>query len=317
MASPTVLLTIYCVLIVGSSLFGGFVTTLIRLTHGRMQFLTAAISGLMLGVGVWHQVPHALTTSSGPKSIDWCMGWMLAGMLLTFAMLRIGHVHIHATQADEAPDADPVNANHSGHAHDHDHDHACHHSQPGRAVSWVGVLLGLSLHTLLDGVALAAHVEADSLHHAGSVIWLMGLGTFAGIFLHKPLDSMSITGLMAARGWSLGWRHLANAGYALMCPIGALLFHWGARQFSQSQEQFVSAGLAMSGGVFICIALSDLLPEVDFSSAGRFTRAFTVLAGVAVAWSIGFLEPEHAHDPKPPADHKHSHDHRHDHGHKH
>ena len=73
----------------------------------------------------------------------------------------------------------------------------------------------------------------------------------------------------------------------------------------------------MSGGVFICIALSDLLPEVDFSSAGRFTRAFTVLAGVAVAWSIGFLEPEHAHDPKPPADHKHSHDHPHDHGHKH
>jgi len=307
-----ILLTVYCLLIVGASLFGGFVTSLIRLTHRRMQHLTAGIGGLMLGVGVWHQIPHALATVSGPGAINWCMGWMLAGLLLTFAMLRLGHVHIHAEPENEAPDGN--DAKPSDCSHDHDHDHAA----SGRAVSWFGIFLGLSLHTLLDGVALAAHVQADSLHHAGEVTWLMGLGTFVGIFLHKPLDSLSITGLMVARGCSARWRHLINGGYSLMCPLGAMLFHWGVQQFSKSQAEFVSAGLAMSGGVFICIAMSDLLPEVDFSSRGRIARAFTVLLGVAAAWAIGLLEPEQAHEAAArPEAHKHEyHNHKHAQGHK-
>ena len=52
---------------------------------------------------------------------------------------------------------------------------------------------------------------------------MAGVGTFLGVALHKPLDSLSITTLMAARGWSRKAQLVVNLGYALMCPLGVLL----------------------------------------------------------------------------------------------
>lgn len=69
---------------------------------------------------------------------------------------------------------------------------------------------GLCLHTILDGVALASHVESEALHEHPGTWTLLGFGTFLGIVLHKPLDSLSITSLMLAAGWSAGWRHAVN-----------------------------------------------------------------------------------------------------------
>ncbi len=332
------LLSVYCVLIVGSSLFGGVLPNLVKLTHTRMQLLISAVGGLMLGVALLHQLPHALVAvedSAAPT--DWCVNWMLGGVLLTFVLLRMFHAHHHEPLAeDSTPGACDK------HDHDHDdakpdhkhsesscpaqlpaesphHDHG--HSHGASGASWLGILLGLSLHTLLDGIALSAHVEADALHgHDG---WLLGLGTFAGIVLHKPLDSLSITTLMAARGWSKSARHLVNVGYSLMCPLGALLFHLGVQRFSGQQAQIISAGLAMSAGVFLCISLSDLLPEIDFHSHNRVRLTVALLLGVVLAWGIGFLEPEHSHggsesarsDAKSGPNKSHKHDH--DHGHKH
>lgn len=205
-----------------------------------------------------------------------------------------------------------------GCGHDHDHDHGGHHHHhhhehlpPKSTGGWIGIALGLALHSLLDGMALGAHVEAD--HQHGGLTFL-GLATFLGIFLHKPLDSLSITSLMAASGWSSASRHAVNAGYALMCPAGAVLFMLGVQSLGGHAAAVISAALAFSAGIFLCIALSDLLPEVEFHShdKGKLSAAF--LLGIAMAWGIGFLEPEHAHGSSSAHD-THSHDH--DHGHSH
>ena len=62
-----------------------------------------------------------------------------------------------------------------------------------------------------------------------------------------------------------------------------------------------SAALAFSAGVFISIALSDLLPEVQFHSHDRLKLSAALLAGALVAWGIGFAEPKHAHGKPGPA----------------
>ena len=155
-------------------------------------------------------------------------------------------------------------------------------------------------------------------------MYLLGIGTFLGVFLHKPLDSLSITSLMAVRGWSRQAQLLVNAGYALMCPAGVLLFVWGAGRFSEQHAAFVSAALAAAAGVFLCIALSDLLPEIELHAHDRFSLSATLVVGVLLAWGIGFLEPAHVHDhggAHLPSAHGDSpdrtHDHDHDHGHAH
>ena len=150
----------------------------------------------------------------------------------------------------------------------------------------------MAFHSIGDGLALGAGMEADVLH--GATAW-MGLGTFLAVALHKPVDSISITTLMAASGWSAKSRMIVNAGFSLICPLGALLFVLGVQEFSGSQATIVGLALAVSAGVFICIALGDLLPEMEFHAHNRARLTLALLAGVAIAWGIRFLEPPHAH----------------------
>jgi zinc and cadmium transporter len=86
-----------------------------------------------------------------------------------------------------------------------------------------------------------------------------------------------------------------NFGYALMCPVGAALFLFGIRAATGHEPMIAAAALAFSAGVFVSIALSDLLPEVQFHSHDRLKLSLAVLFGALVAWSIGWFEPSHAH----------------------
>lgn len=328
----TLPLVIYCALVVAASAVGGVLPNFLRLTHTRLQVMMSLIGGLMLGVGFLHQLPHAvviLSESGMPRALDWSAGWMLVGLVTMFFLLRMFHFHQHDAFEDDASHGHDC----GGHDHDHDHAHDRHVPDPEKtgiseqpyttqlpvlhehggphATSWMGVALGLSLHTLTDGLALAAHVEADARHAAG--LLLPGLATFLGIALHKPLDSLSITSLMTASGWQPWSRHLVNLTYALLCPAGVILFHLGLRSMSAGQNVFVGTALAFSAGVFVCISLSDLLPEVQFHTHDRWRLSLSLVAGLFVAWAIGFLEPEHTHgsalSPIPAHEHDHGHDH--------
>jgi len=311
MVWPVTLLTIYCVLIAMSALFGGLLPSLLNLTHRVMQYLVSLIGGLMLGVALFHQLPHAVATMSGDgyspgAALDWCVGFLMLGLLTTFFMLRMFHFHHHEAVVSDA-DKDHLCGHDHDHdlgqeclgSHDHDHDSAGHqHSHhPAQGASWLGIFFGLAIHSLIDGVALAANVTADAMYNRDfhqSVVWLLGIPTFVGIVLHKPLDSLSITTVMAAGGWSARWRNLVNVGYALMCPIGAAVFYLGIQQFA-FQYFLLAFALGFSAGVFLCISLSDLLPEVQFHSHDRMRLSLALLIGVFTAWAIGFAEHGHMH----------------------
>lgn len=297
-ARPRMLLAVYSALIVAASLSGGWLPFLFHFTHTRMQLLVSLVAGLMLGIAVFHLLPHALH-EMGPdeKAVDRVAIWLMAGLLGMFFLIRAFHFHQHS--AVEVLDEH----RHEGHEHAHHHHaHRHHDASPAacshqrahlHALSWIGVAFGLAVHTLIDGIALAASVQAEAGH--GAEWALYGLGTFVAIMLHKPLDAISITSLMAASGWSAGWRHGVNLAFALMCPLGAALFWLGVRQFSESQSLIVGCALAAAAGVFLCISLGDLLPELEFHSHDRLTLSAALLLGVALAYGIGFLEPEHAH----------------------
>jgi zinc and cadmium transporter len=153
---------------------------------------------------------------------------------------------------------------------------------------------GLAIHTLIDGVALGAAVLVDSQQTSG--LPLYGIGVFLAIVLHKPLDAYSITSLMRASGWRAQSCQTVNMLFALMCPVGATLVLVGADQFAQHQSGFLGAMLGLSAGVFLCISLSDLLPELQFHSHDRLKLSAALLAGVAAAYLIGLAEPPHLHD---------------------
>ena len=75
-----------------------------------------------------------------------------------------------------------------------------------------------------------------------------------------------------------------------MAPAGALLFYFGASHFADSNGILLGGALAFCAGTFLCIASSDLLPELQFHSHDRFKLSAALLAGLAVAVIIGLCE---------------------------
>jgi zinc and cadmium transporter len=173
----------------------------------------------------------------------------------------------------------------------------------------------LSLHSLIEGVALAASIEAGGEHGALAA----GFGTFLVIALHKPFDSMTLGALMHLGDRSTRLRHVINLLFALLVPVGALLFHLGmGGSHGHAEGTVVAAALAFSAGTFLCIATSDLLPELQFHSHDRGKLSAALLVGLAIAWGISRLEASmHGHDHSTTeTTEMHDHDHAgHDHDH--
>ncbi len=288
--STYTLLTAYSLAIVLVSLLGGWLPSRIRMTHTGTQVLMSFVAGLMLGVACYHLLPHAIMTLPGENRVDQAVWWMMMGLLLMFVLLRAFHFHQHG----------PIEQDSDGCASDHGQSHDHDRGVSGiSAFSWTGVALGLALHTLIDGVALGAAMQAGASDSAP--FGLLGLGVFAAIFLHKPLDSMSITSLMIAGGWNARSRLLVNLAFSVMCPLGALLFFAGIEYIPVDANWLVGVTLAFSAGVFICISLSDLLPEVQFHSHDRARLTIALLAGVVAAYGVGLMEPSHDDFSHPPA----------------
>jgi zinc and cadmium transporter len=143
----------------------------------------------------------------------------------------------------------------------------------------------LSLHTLIAGVALAASVETEE---HGSLP--AGFGTFLVIFLHKPFDALTIGTLMAAGRRPAFHRHLVNVAFSLLIPVGVVLFFLGFGTAHQVPHAVVAAALAFSAGAFLCIALSDLLPELQFHRHDRWKLSAALVLGLLVAWGMLVLE---------------------------
>jgi zinc and cadmium transporter len=278
--SSIVPLTYYCLLIIAASVVGGLIPQWFRLTHRGMQIAVSFVAAMMFGVGVLHMLAHALTEgqtaasaagATDPGSANFSiLLWMVAGCVTMFFIERFFCFHHHDVESDSA-------------GHVHEHEESCHHRH-GHDVTWSGAALGLTLHSLLEGVALAASIQ-----HVHETTRIAGLGTFLVIFLHKPFDSMTIAMLMARGGWNPRSRSIVNGLFALAIPLGAALAFAGLASGPNS-GMVTAYALAFSAGTFICIALSDLLPELQFHDHDRVKLSVALLLGLALAIGVGKLE---------------------------
>jgi zinc and cadmium transporter len=260
-----ILLAVYCLLIAAASLLGGWLPNLIRLDHRHTQMVLSLVSGVMLGDALLHLIPHAIDMLDDEKT---AMVTTLTGLLFMFFMIRTFHFHYHDSTEE-----------------DHDCDHEQHQHEIRREdISWMGLAVGFSVHTVIDGMALAAAVSAA--WQDEPVFRLAGLGVFLAILLHKPLDALTITSFMAVRHWPKRQRTFVNLVFSLMSAAGVVLFFVGLGMLPDEQRFLIGLALAFSAGVFLCISLGDLLPEVQFHSHDRLAMSGMLLLGVATAAAI-------------------------------
>ncbi|MEE2682210.1 MAG: ZIP family metal transporter [Planctomycetota bacterium] len=294
--------TVYCILIAIASVVGGVIPLLFRLTHLRIQLALSFVSGVILGVGLLHMLPHAIEGGGDPHQLFIAV---VAGFLTIFILERFLSFHHHEFEGSDAPGEE--------HPQEADGSHQ-HHS-----MSWVGTFFGMTIHTLVAGVALAsATVASFTLNEepTDAIITLAGFGTFLGIFLHKPFDALTITTLMRA-GAATRWKTMVvNLLFALVIPLGVGLFF--LLEGLGEWNHLASYALAFSAGTFICIGSCDLLPELQFHKHNRLSLTVALILGLVLAWASGLLEHhdhDHGHGHHGHGHHDHGHHDHHDHGH--
>jgi zinc and cadmium transporter len=223
------------------------------------------VGGLMLGLSLLGMLPHAQHQLG---SIHQSSAWLLSGFLVMFFLQRFLPFHHH-----DVAEGSPVEP--CGHAHSLA-------ERSARSLSWMGVALGLSLHSVFDGLAMAAAVAAGHQANSGA----LGLGTALAVILHKPFGALAIITLMTASATTSASRHLVNLAFALVTPLGALLFYLGAGPWAHTHPTWLGIALAFCAGTFLCIAGADLLPELQFHRHDRLKLSLALLAGLGVALAV-------------------------------
>jgi len=134
-------------------------------------------------------------------------------------------------------------------------------------------VLGLGVHTLFDGVAITAGFMIGP---------TLGLLLFLAVLLHKLPEGFAVASIMLATG------HSRSAALQAAAALGALTL-LGAWLTSFLAEAHVGYALALSAGVTIYVAASDLIPEVN--REGGPALAWTVFGGlvffVLADWALG------------------------------
>ena len=281
-----------CAAIVLVSLLGGLLPLATVLTHTRLQLYLSFAAGAMLGAAFFHMMPEAVELGSAET-----LRWAAAGLLALFFLERFFAFHHHEAPADPA---EPCPT----HPHEHGRDHGHGHSaglvaaeaagRPGAATKgtslhWGVAAFGLALHTLTGGVALASVVTVGARSPSGITAGVVGV--FVSTLVHKPADALTIVSLMLRAGVPRVRVHLVNFGFALMIPLGAALFQVGiGRLDGANSDRVTAATLAFSAGTFLCVALSDLLPELQFHAHDRWKLSGALLFGVALMAAAGGIE---------------------------
>jgi len=162
------------------------------------------------------------------------------------ALVLAGYLAVHFTQHTLTP-----------HFHFGEETHAVNR------VAGTSALVGLLLHTFFDGVAIAS---------AFLVRPALGLMVSIAIFLHKLPEGVTVSSLMMAGGRTGGQAIGAAAMLGVATLAGVVL--------TDQISFLVHHGLALSAGVTIYVAASNLVPEFQGKRGWKLPAAF--FAGAAV-----------------------------------
>ena len=199
-----------------------------------MRLLLAFGTGVLLGAAFFHMIPEAAEGLGEGIGTSVLVGFLLIYVLERFVM-------VHPCEEEEC---------------------AFHHMG-------LAAFCGITLHALIDGIALGAGL---SIPHLSTAVT-------AAIVLHKLPSSLALTGILLHCEYPRGRIVAMIAFFALATPIGAVA---SFSLLSGLTGQMLHWAVGFSAGTFLAIATADLLPQVHSAPEGRFRNLFALFAGILV-----------------------------------
>jgi zinc and cadmium transporter len=284
-------LAVYSLLIMAFAFVGAYLPFVGgQVSHSRLQFYLTFSAGVMLGAAFFHVMPDAMKLSG--DNFGW---WMSLAVVGLFCIERFIAPHSHEIDGkQQAGGENHSSAEHdhdSSHAHEPEHDHEDEHQAAAPAVAGWMAVLGLTIHTFMNGIGLAGQVQADTSKSGWPAWGIPGLAMFFAVFFHKPADALAISTVLSRKHVSRSRVAWVQIGFVAMIPVGAFLFCLTEGSLEEDMKnQLIGAALAFSAGTFLFVALSDLLPEVQFHRHDRIPLFLTLVSGVLLMAFIAFLE---------------------------
>ena len=291
----------YALIVAALSLAGAAVPLRAKPGHAQLQIYLSLAAGALLGAALFHLIPEAAELAHGKFSIP-----LALGVVVVFLMQRYPAPHSHEISPHDATHG------HDHAAHEHEHDHVgagphgpvhteCghvhipqEHGAAGPFLTGMVAVFALSIHSLIDGIALGA--AAWEREEGGEAL---ALSVFLSVLIHKPLDGLSVSVLLMQARVSRKTLWAVQIFYAALVPIGAYGFSFFGATLEDATT-LVGYTLAFSGGTFLAIALTDLLPELHFHTHDRHKLSAALILGLAVMWVTSLIgHGDHAHGPKP------------------
>jgi len=241
MAQPSLDLIVYSASIVVVAWIGGLIPLYFKENNRAIHMFISFGAGVLLGAAFLHMIPDAAEYIGPDLGLP-----ILGGFLLLYILEKFIMTH-------------PCPSEH------------CEYHHVG-----LSAFIGLSLHSLITGLALGA----------GIMVPRLGFVVFLAIILHKLPASLSLSSLFIKEKYSTKKLFGYLTAFSLMVPFGALVTYLFLENTSQ---QTIGVLVAFSAGTFLHVSADDLLPEVHQHSHHRFSRLMVFLFGLLVIWVVKFL----------------------------
>lgn len=281
------------------SLAGAAVPWWFRPAHAQLQIYLSLAAGALLGAALFHLLPEASEHVHGGFGLPAVLGVMIVFLLQRYVAPHsheLSHVESSSHRVEECEHGE---AGHVHYANEGEAHARLHAAEP--FLSGAIAILALSIHSFFDGVAIGAAIGGGDQQGEPALMWAV----FLSVMIHKPLDGLSVSVLLMNARVQTRTLWLIQFLYAALVPLGAAGFLL-TRGSLGDPSAFVGYTLAFSGGTFLAIALTDLLPELHFHSHDRHKLSAALLIGLVVMWVaslIGHGEHHATHEPSA-AEHK-------------
>jgi zinc transporter ZupT len=225
----------------------------IRRFEGWAVRHTAELIAFAAGLLVAGALLHLLGRASDLVGSDRALAWTLASFF-AFYLLEAHFVpHVHAR--GEAP----IEDHHEG-GHEH-----------GGAVGLL-VVLGLGVHSLVDGISVGAGLSAGALLGTITAMLVVVHKLPVGIAAMSALYHSGVPGPRAA---------VITTVLAMVTPIAVITSYLTLRNVS---DELLGILLALAGGSFLYVGAADLLPEGQ--AKGRVANTLMFMLGTLVMVAI-------------------------------
>lgn len=201
-----------------------------RSARALAKYATPFAAGALLAAAFFDLLPesmHAITPETAAR-------WMLVGIVVFFLLEHFLHWFHHHHDDEAANSPAPL------------------------------VIVGDSVHNLLDGIAIGA---------AFLISVPTGIVTAIAVAAHEIPQEIGDFGLLLKFGYSRRRVLLINLISAVMSTVGAVLIFW----IGSSVALPVGVMLALAAGMFVYIAASDLIPIIHAESKRKIGHLAVVL----------------------------------------